>query len=69
MVWIRLGLFDELKQKYGATLYTKLWRSYREDPIDTDDEKILIFLERLTRIAGSDIRSIFSAWGLSTSNP
>ena len=66
MVWVRLGLFDELRQKYGTTLYTQLWRSYREDPVDTDDdtEKIRIFIRRMSSIAGSDIRSIFSAWGL-----
>ena len=66
MIWIRLGMFDELNTLYWKDFYQKLFRSYREYPVnlETDQEKVSLLLNRITQITDKDMTPFFALWWL-----
>jgi len=65
-LWVRLVMFDQLRQGLGEDFYPKLHRYYREHPLDEDDEAKLLqaFVLRASKVANHDLTRFFSDWGV-----
>ena len=67
-IWVRLALFEQLRQHLGDAFYQKLHRYYREHPLSgedlDDDQRVQAFIYRSSLIAGQDLSGFFETWGL-----
>lgn len=64
--FIRLVMFDELRQAYGWGLYTEMFKYYREHPLAdeaTNEEKADQFAVVLCTLTSTDLRQFLNRWG------
>ncbi len=64
--FIRLVMFDELRQAYGWDLYTEIFKYYREHPLAdeaTTQEKADKFAVVLCTLTSTDLRPFLTRWG------
>ncbi|HAT4519411.1 TPA: S-layer protein [Serratia marcescens] len=69
-VFIKLVMFEELKDKYGWNLFTELFKYFRSTPLPrdaSDDTKIHTFVSAICEITGDDLRTFFDKWGIPSS--
>lgn len=69
--WTKLVMFDQLRQRYGWSLYQELMREYRaisESRRPKNQQEINgLLMETLARLTGEGMLSLFDAYGLEIS--
>ncbi|GGD34574.1 M60 family metallopeptidase [Pseudoxanthomonas indica] len=67
-IWVRLVMFEQLRQAFGDSFYQRLHKYYRESPLGggamEDEQRIQAFILRSSVIAGKDLSAFFRRWGL-----
>lgn len=67
-IWVRLVMFEQLRQGLGDEFYQRLHRFYRENPLSgedlDDDKRVQAFIYRSSVVAGKDLSGFFASWGL-----
>lgn len=69
-LFVKLVMFEQLKDTYGWQLVTSLFKHYRRTPLPvdaSDDEKVDAFVVLLCKLAGDDLRPFLEDWGLHVS--
>lgn len=67
--WVRLVMFNQLRQAFGDGFYPVLHRYYRENPLgfeaqNDQDAQIQAFVIATSTIAGQDLTRFFTDWGV-----
>jgi len=67
--WVRLVMFNQLRESFGDGFYPALHRYYRENPLgfgalDDQDAQIQAFVIATSTIAGQDLTRFFTDWGV-----
>jgi len=68
--FLKLGLFQQLMERYGTSWLTKLYREYRELPEDqlpqTEQQKIDYFVKASATLIGKkkEVLDLYDKWGL-----
>ncbi|MEH6889771.1 M60 family metallopeptidase, partial [Bacillus sp. JJ864] len=66
-VWVKLGMFEQLRQAYGNNFYPKLNQEYRilkNYNLNTDDSKKQLFIQMTSKVANRNLLPFFEKWGL-----
>lgn len=66
-IWVKLGMFEQLRQSYGNNFYPKLNQEYRilkNHNLDTDDSKKQLFIQMTSKVADRNLLPFFEKWGL-----
>ncbi len=65
-VWVRLAMFEELRQKFGDEFFIKLHKETRKEKpqLNSDEEKIIYFKNKANKISGQNLDLFFKKWGL-----
>lgn len=69
MVWIRLVMFQQLKEYLGKDFFIKLFQYYRKNPLNVDEvvdenQKIQQFIKRSCLISKTNLVDFFKKWGM-----
>lgn len=69
-VWIRLGMFQQLKLAFGDSFYHELHRKARRETNrpTTTDTRMHWFMVKSCMISGKDLSDFFKKWGLKLSS-
>lgn len=67
--WVRLVMFNQLRQSFGDGFYPALHRYYRENPLgygqlNDQDAQIQAFVIATSTVAGQDLTRFFTDWGV-----
>jgi hypothetical protein len=64
--FVKLVMFEQLKDAYGWDLFTKTFRYYREHPQNITDEHQAAdaFIKAMCQFSSNDLRPYFNKWGL-----
>lgn len=67
--WVRLVMFDQLRQAFGDGFYPALHRYYRENPLSDaagrdQNAQIQAFIVASSRVSKYDLTSFFEDWGV-----
>lgn len=67
--FVRLVMFEQLKDTYGWELFTKTFRHFREFPQDGTNKQQAAdsFVKAMCQFSGNDLRPYFNKWGLHAS--
>lgn len=69
-VWVKLGMFEQLRRAYGESFYPRLNQAYRVlgdsqlASLKTTTQKEQMFMRMTSQIAGRNLTSFFTKWGL-----
>lgn len=66
-LFIRLVMFQQLRDAYGWDLFRNLNRATRANPLPagaSDQEKVDYFVRTICDLTGHDLRGFFQRWGL-----
>ncbi|MGE7883767.1 M60 family metallopeptidase, partial [Bacillus sp. NPDC094077] len=66
-VWVKLGMFEQLRQSYGNNFYPKLNQEYRvlkNHNLNTDDSKKQLFIQMTSKVTHRNLLPFFEKWGL-----
>lgn len=67
--WVRLVMFNQLRQSFGDGFYPALHRYYRENPLgygqlNDQDAQIQAFVIATSTVTGLDLTRFFTDWGV-----
>lgn len=65
--FVKLVMFEKIKDRYGWTVFTQLFKRMRSEPLPADvneSEKVDAFIISLCELTGDDLRPFFASWGL-----
>ena len=65
-VFMKLGMFWQLRMAFGEDFYPQLHRHYRENPrhFADNEAKVQHFMKTASLISGKNLEPFFNAWGL-----
>lgn len=69
-VWVRLGMFQQLKLAFGDSFYHELHRKARRESNrpTTTDTRMHWFMVKSSMISGKDLSGFFKKWGMKLSS-
>ena len=67
LFFVKLVMFDQIRQTYGWGVFSRMSQAVREAPLSgdaTDTERVDFFIQMMCKVTGNNLVPFFGRWGL-----